>query len=316
MIDLHTRWRKATLLALPALLAACTPTPGTQTAPGAGQTAGEDAKAMVAACRNGPQDRSNWTVAALPARIYGNTYYVGTCGITALLVTSEQGHALIDGGPAEAAPLVAANIAKLGFRPADVRWILSSHEHWDHVAALAELKRLTGAKVAALPIAAQVLASGKPHPDDPQGAIADPFAPVQVDRVLKDGDSIEIGALRLTVHATPSHAPGSASWTWTSCSGADCKTIAYADSATIISGDGYRFSDHPARIAEARSGLARIGALPCDILITPHPEASNLFPRMEGKAALIDAGACRAYAEAAETRFAARLAKEAGEARK
>lgn len=285
------------------MLAACAASPIAQTAPDTGQAGGGDARALAASCEGAPQ-------AAPPARIHGGTFYVGTCGISAVLVTSDQGHVLIDGGVAEAAPLVAANIVKLDFKLADVRWIVSSHEHWDHVAALAELQRLTGARVAALPIAAEVLSSGKAHADDPQRTIADDFPPVSVDRVLSDGEVIEVGAIRMTAHATPAHAPGSASWTWQSCAGSDCRTIAYADSATIISSDDYRFSDHPARIAEARKGLALIGALPCDVLVTPHPEASNLFPRMEGKAALIDAEACRTYADAAQTRFASRLADE------
>ncbi len=298
------------LLALPAMLTACAASPVAQTAPDAGQAGSDDAKALAASCASAPQGHAGWASAAPPARIHGKTFYVGTCGISALLVTSDQGHILIDGGVAEAASLVAANIVKLGFRLADVRWIVSSHEHWDHVAALAELQRLTGAKVAALPIAAEVLRSGKAHADDPQREIAQDFPPVKVDRVLSDGEMIEVGKIRLMAHATPAHAPGSASWTWQSCAGSDCRTIAYADSATLISSDAYRFSDHPARIAEAREGLARIGALPCDILVTPHPEASNLFSRMERKAPLIDADACRNYADVAQPRFASRLADE------
>lgn len=266
---------------------------------------------LVATCAEAGDGRESWATPAPPVRIHGDTYYVGTCGITALLVTSPKGHVLLDGGVAEAAPLVAANIEKLGFKLADVRWIVSSHEHWDHVAALAELKRLTGASVAALPIAAEVLRTGKAHADDPQRAIADDFAPVAVDRVLHDGEKIAVGKLVLTVHATPAHAPGSASWTWKSCAGSDCRAIAYADSATLISADGYRFSDHPDRIATARKGLAAMKALPCDILVTPHPSASDLFDRLAGKSPLVDPSGCRLHADGGETRFAKRLADEA-----
>lgn len=296
------------------MLAACAPAPIAQPSPDAAPIAGADGKALAQSCGDKGDSPEGWATAAPPASIFGDTWYVGTCGIAAVLVTSDAGHILLDGGVAEAAPLVAANIEKLGFKLSDVQWIVSSHEHWDHVAALAELKRLTGAKVAALPIAAQVLTSGKAHADDPQREIAQDFAPVQVDRVLRYGEAIAVGALQITAHATPAHAPGSASWTWRSCAGGDCRTIAYADSATLISSDSYRFSDHPKRIAEAREGLARIKALPCDILVTPHPGASNLFARMAGNAPLIDADACKAYADGAETRFAARLAQEAGDA--
>lgn len=278
------------------------------------ETAADDSDRLAAHCARAGDGRESWSAPAPPARLYGNTYYVGTCGITVLLVTSPRGHVLLDGGPAAAAPLVAANITKLGFRLKDVRWIVSSHEHWDHVGALAELKRLTGAKVAAVPLAAPVLTSGKANADDPQHATADDFAPVRVDRILAGGEELVVGPLRLTAHVTPAHAPGSASWSWTSCAGKACRAIAYADSATIISADGYRFTEHPDRVAAARAGLAAIAALPCDILVTPHPGASDLFTRLAGGAPLIDDQACRAYAQRAGERFAQRLADEAGAA--
>lgn len=287
-------------------LALTVASPAAAKAPPAADTAD-----LAALCVSAGDGRESWAAPAPPRRIHGETYYVGSCGITALLITSAKGHVLIDGGPAEAAPLVAANIEKLGFRLRDVRWILSSHEHWDHVGALAELKRRTDARLAALALAAEVLRSGKASADDPQAAGAEAFAPVGTDRILRDGEEIIVGPLRLKVHATPAHAPGSASWTWRSCAAKQCRTIAYADSATTISSDGYRFTDHPRRITEARSGLARIGALPCDILVTPHPAASDLFERLASKAPLIDPQACQRYAAAGEARFAQRLADEA-----
>lgn len=253
--------------------------------------------------------RDGWADPAPAAHIFGNTWYVGTCGITALLVTSAKGHVLIDTGLGEAASAVAANIERLGFRLKDVRWIVSSHEHFDHAEGHGELKRLTGARIAALPAAAAVLASGKPDPADPQAAHLKDMAPVRVDRVLRDGEVLAIGPLRLTAHATPAHSPGSTSWSWKSCEGRVCRTMTYADSATTISADGYRFTDHPERIAEVRRALAAIAALPCGILMTPHPSASNMFERF-GTGQLEDAGACKAYAIAAEARFEARLAAE------
>lgn len=258
------------------------------------------------------KDREGWSDPAPPTRIFGNTWYVGTCGISAVLVTTDRGHVLIDGGPATAAPLVAANIQKLGFNLSDVRWIVSSHEHADHVGALAELKQLTGAKVAALNAAAQVLATGKPNPKDPQFGQAEDFTPFAVDRILLDGGHVEVGPQRLTVHATPAHTPGSASWTWTSCEGANCHTIAYADSATLISDDSYQFTAHPGRIKQARNGLEQMADLPCDILVTPHPGASNLFARLAGQAPLVDPKACARHAQRGEQQFAERLARETG----
>lgn len=257
--------------------------------------------------------REGYADPAPPARIFGDTWYVGTCGISAILVTSDQGHVLIDGGPAEAAPLVAANIEKLGFRLRDVKWIVSSHEHDDHVGALAELKRLTGAKVAALDSAAPQLAAGKPRDDDPQRAVTKDFPPVVIDRILNAREDFRFGSLQLSVRSTPAHTAGSASWTWSACDVTRCRTVTYADSATVISAEDYRFSDHPDRVAAVREGLKRIEELPCDILVTPHPGASDLFARISARKPLGDPDACQRYAAAAQERFAARLAKEEAE---
>ncbi|MEE4453176.1 subclass B3 metallo-beta-lactamase [Novosphingobium resinovorum] len=263
--------------------------------------------ALAKACAG----KDEWADPAPPARLFANTWYVGTCGISALLVTGEDGHVLVDGGVAEAAPLVLANIRRAGFDLKDVRWIVASHEHFDHVGALAALQQATGAKVAALPTQKAALETGKPGADDPQFAGLTPIAPVRVDRTLNDGDSVVVGKLVLTAHATPVHAPGSTSWTWQSCTAAfNCKMIAYADSSSTISSDGYRFTDHPARVAAIRKGLPVMAALPCDILLTPHPGQSAMMERFAGQKPLADPNACRAYAKAAEGRLEQRLSKE------
>lgn len=267
---------------------------------------GNDTKAEVGAPAARCEGRSGYGVSIPPRRVYGNTYYVGTCGISAILVTSPAGHVLIDGGIAQAAPLVAASIKQLGFRLADIRWIVASHEHYDHVGALAQLRRLTGARVAALPAQATALrAGGKTARDSGAG-----FAPVKVDRVLRDGDPIVVGTLRLMPHATPVHAPGSTSWTWRSCERATCRALAYADSVRIQSKPGYRFGDHPERVARARQALAAIAALPCDILMTPHPDVSKLLERLSGARPLSDPAACRLYAAEADRALDTRLRRE------
>lgn len=255
--------------------------------------------------------RDGWSDPAPPVRIYGNLYDVGSCGITVLLLAGPSGHVLIDGGPADIAPQVVANIERLGFAPIDVRWIVSSHEHFDHVAALAELQRVTGAKVAARAPAAKVFELGKADADDPQAGSLPDFAPIRVDRVIADGGLIAVGILRLTAHATPGHSPGSTSWTFDACEGRVCRKVAYADSTSSISADGYRFTDHPGYVATFRNSLDRIATLPCDILITPHPSASALFERLAGQKPLVDPLACELYAKAAATRLDQRLATEA-----
>ena len=268
-----------------------------------------DGPSLAKACAG----RDGWTDPAPPARLSANSWYVGTCGISAVLVTGEAGHVLVDAGMPEAAPLVLANIRKLGIDPGEVRWIVASHEHYDHVGGLAALQRATGARVAALPAMARLLASGTSSADDPQAKGLPDFAPVHVDKVLGEGESLVLGNLVLTPHATPAHSPGSTSWTWQSCdAAANCEMIAYADSASTISSEDYRFTDHPDRIAQVSRGLDAIAALPCDLLVTPHPSASQMMPRLAGEKPLVDPQACTRYAQAAQAAFAARLSRESG----
>lgn len=262
--------------------------------------------AHKAAC----EGHDGWNDPAPPVHVFGNTWDVGTCGITALLVSSDAGYVLVDAGTAEAASSVLGNIERLGVKPGEIKWIVSSHEHHDHAGGLAELQRATGAKLALSAPSATVLRTGNPEADDPQFGDLKPVAPARVDRVIADGDTILLGSLTLTAHLTPAHSPGSTSWTWQSCEGEDCKTIDYLDSLTTISADGYRFTDHPATVASARAAFAKVAVLPCDVLVTPHPGASDLFARLHGEKPLADPAACKAYAERAGRMLDARLAKE------
>lgn len=266
-----------------------------------------DPAALSHAC----EGRDGWSDPAPPAHIHGSTYYVGTCGISAILVAGRAGHVLIDSGPAEAAPHIAANIERLGFRIRDVRLILSSHEHLDHVGGIAALQRLSGATVAARAAAAPALASGAAQVDDPQHGALRPFPAITVGRTLRDGEIVRLGPIRLTAHATPGHTTGSTSWSWRSCEGHACLTIVYADSVTAVSADGYRFSDHPDRVAAFRRSIAKIGSLRCDLLLTPHPGASDLFRRL-ASGRLTDPSGCRAYAARGGARLDERLRQERG----
>ncbi|PKP93722.1 MAG: subclass B3 metallo-beta-lactamase [Alphaproteobacteria bacterium HGW-Alphaproteobacteria-16] len=262
---------------------------------------------LVEHCR----DKDGWSDEAPPAQIFGNVYQVGTCGIVALLVTSDQGHILIDAATDKAAPGILRNIATLGFDPRDVKILLNGHEHNDHAGGFAAIKRATGARLLARAEAKAGLESGNAGPDDPQRGMNDPFPAVRVDDIVSDGQVVRLGSLALTAHATPGHTPGSTSWSWRSCMGELCRDIVFADSVTAFSSDSYRFSDHPAYVAAFRAGLDRIAGLSCDILITPHPGASNLYTRLAGDAPLVDPRGCADYAGNARARLDARLAKEA-----
>jgi metallo-beta-lactamase class B len=262
---------------------------------------------LATACKG----KDGWNDPAPPAHLHGTTYMVGTCGITALLVTSRKGHVLVDAGTAEAAPLVATNIKALGFKLRDIKWIVNSHEHVDHAGGLAAMKRLSGAKVAARRPAVAMLIRGETAPDDPQYGTIDDFPPVQIGRVIAEGEQIVVGPLALTAHATPGHTKGGTSWSWRSCDAKKaCVTIVYADSLSAVSRADYRFTEHPALIATFRATFAKVAALPCDLLITPHPSASNLFDRLAGKAPLVDPTGCRTYAATASKRLDERLARD------
>lgn len=293
---------KSAILAL-LVLAGCAP----QTQSAAPAAPAPTGKAIAEACAA----REGWSDPAPPAKIFGNSYYVGTCGITAILIDAPGGLVLIDGATEEAAPSILANIRALGFDPKNVRTLLATHEHLDHVGGLKTLQDATGAKVFARREAVATLTSGEPAAIDPQRGAIPPFKGVTVSNELRDGEALPIADIGLTLHATPGHTPGSTSWTWKSCEGTDCRTIAYVDSLSAVSADSYRFSDHPDYVAMLRATFAKVPTLPCDILITPHPGASNLFARLKGDAPLVDANGCRTYAEGAAKRLDERLAKEA-----
>jgi metallo-beta-lactamase class B len=264
--------------------------------------------------------QAGWSDPARPAHVFANTWYVGTCGISAILVTGESGHVLIDGATEAAAPMIEANVRSLGFRVEDIHYIVNSHEHLDHAGGLARLQKDSGATVVAREPAASILESGVNDRGDPQFGAIDPFPPVTDARRLAEGETLVLGELRLVVHATPGHTAGSTSWTWTSCEADDCRSMVYADSLSAVSADDYRFSDeaaHPGIVDAFRRSFAKVAALPCDILMTPHPGASHLLERLGPSATrpLIDSAACARYAGEARTRLDARIDKERQDAK-
>ena len=255
-------------------------------------------------------DWDDWDKPAPPVRIHANTYLVGTCGISAILVTGSDGHVLIDGGTERGADLIAANIRALGFRLRDVKYLLHSHEHLDHVGGIARLQQLTGATLIASAPAARVFATGAASPDDPQVGMLKPFRVASVGRIIADGDTIRFGNLLLTAIATPGHTAGALSWRWESCDGGVCRTMVYADSLSAVSRADYRFTNHPALVATFRESLAKIAASRCEILLTPHPSASQMRSRMINDKPLFDPDGCNKYAAGLTKALEARLAKE------
>jgi metallo-beta-lactamase class B len=251
-----------------------------------------------------------WRAERRPFRIFGNTYYVGTQGLSSILITSPSGHVLIDATLAENAPMIMDHIKTLGFRVEDIKLILNSHAHYDHAAGTAEMQRASGATVAASAWSAGVLEHGASPKDDPQFGILPDFAPVKNVRVIKDDEVLSVGPLRTTAHFTGGHTPGGTSWSWQSCEGDRCLEIVYADSQTPVSADGFLFSrsDGPDQF---RRGLAVLERMRCDLLVTPHPGASGLFERVQSKT-LVDSTACGRLAATARGALANRLKREGG----
>ncbi len=258
------------------------------------------------------QTPDSWRQPIAPFRMADNTWYVGTDGISAVLVKTPQGALLIDGGLPQAAGMLLARLHDLGVAPGELKWILHSHAHGDHAGPIAAVQRATGARVVSNAESAALLARG--GSDDLHFGDDIMFPPVRADRLVMDGEVVELGSLRFTAHDTPGHTPGSLSWTWTDTRDGKPVRIAYVDS---LSAPGYQLHNNPRypRIVEAyRRSFGIVRGLPCDLLLTPHPDASNWRPATAGPTH--DAGmTCRAYADTAERNFELQLDKESKAAR-
>lgn len=224
-----------------------------------------------------------WNTRQDPFRIHGNTWYVGTAGLTSLLIETDDGLILVDGGLPQSAALIDANIRNLGFDTADVKAILISHAHYDHAGGLAALQRLTGAPVFSSEAGKETLITGRLQEDDPQYvADSDSGSFPAVDNVVAvgDGEVVSVGSLDVRAVYTPGHTPGSTTWTWQSCALNVCYDVVYADSMTAVSAQGFKFTASGAadRLV-ASAGV--IADLDCDILLSPHPFFFGLQDKLE-----------------------------------
>lgn len=256
---------------------------------------------------------TEWLAPQDPFPIYGTTYYVGTHGISAVLITSPAGHILIDGGPPDADGQIAAHVRALGFKVEDIRYILNGHDHFDHAGGIAALQKMSGAVVLGSPASVAVLRSGQPDKRDAQLPNLEPLAPVANTRAVRDGEVVKLGPLAVTAHFTPGHTPGATSWTWESSEGGRTMHMVYADSLTAIAADGRSFSRNPlypnAR-ADIEHSMATLEKLPCDVLVSAHPDFSDLWER-KARGAFVDRDACRKYVTDSRAWLAKTLAAEA-----
>jgi metallo-beta-lactamase class B len=265
---------------------------------------------------------AEWNKPQAPFNVYGNTWYVGTGGLSSLLVTSPQGHILLDGALPQSAPLIRKNIEALGFRIEDVKLILNSHAHWDHAGGIAALQRASGAEVAASPASARGLEAGTNVEEDPQFELHDPVhvAKVKNVRVIQDGEVVTVGPLKLTAHLLPGHTPGATTWTWKSCEQGVCRDMVYADSLTAVAGEDFHFigdDKHPDISASFRASIAKLGALPCDVVISTHPGFTDTFEKLAQRTRdhnpFVAPGGCKALADSSMQALEKRLALERAE---
>lgn len=262
---------------------------------------------------------ARWLTPQAPIRVYGNSYLVGFAGLSVGLIKTDAGLILIDGALPQSVGAVEANIRALGLDPKQIRYILSTEPHYDHASGIAALARDSGATVIASVPAARVLRQGHSDGDDPQAAILASYPPIARVRGVRDGEQIRLGSTVVTARATPGHTFGSMSWTWRSCEGRRCLNMVFASSLNPVSADDWRFTDpaHRAIVTAFRHSFDVVRRLPCDVLLTAHPDQSGgdakyaQFQREPVPNPYVDAGACRAYADKFAALLAARLAKEA-----
>lgn len=270
-----------------------------------------------------------WNQPQKPFHIYGNTYYVGTEGLSALLIigeddSGEPAHVLIDGGLPQSAALIDANINALGFDTRDVRYILNSHAHFDHAGGINALQRYSGAEVLVSEPALISFETGQVPPHDPQAGYApeNGFPPVNNVTSLPDGGTFAAGGTTFTLNLTPGHAPGGTSWSWPSCEAGRCLNVLYAEGFGPISAPGFLFTapqdalDGRTTASQLQESIHFLSNFDCDIMLAPHPFRFS----MEDKLASQDLGMtenpfhvpeeCAAWAERFQTALDTRLQEE------
>lgn len=262
-----------------------------------------------------PEQRLLWNEPADPFRIIGNVHFVGTGELAAYLITSKNGHILIDGAMPESADQIVSNIRRLGYRIEDVEILLNSHAHMDHAGGLAQLKALSGARLFASAGDRPELESGKITYRD--GTL--PFPGVKVDKVIRDGDRVRVGDAVLTTVLTPGHTRGCTSWTMRLKEGRKPLDILFACSITVagqpLAGKGL----YPQAPADFERTFAKLGRLKPDIFLTFHTATFNMIEKKKR----LEAGEALAFVDPTElpkrlatarTAFRAELAQQQAEA--
>jgi len=268
----------------------------------------------AAGCAQADDTSRSWNQPVKPFRIAGNLYYVGASDLASFLIVTPQGHILLDSGLVETVPQIQHNVTQLGFRLEDVKVLLNTHAHYDHAGGLALLKRLTGATLMASEADAALLAAG--GKGDPNFGDKLAYEPVKADRILRDGDKVELGGVTMTAHLTPGHTKGNTTWTMTVTEGTKSYNVVVAGSTST---PGYKLVDnpnYPEIVADYQRTFQILKTLPCDIFLGPHgnffdlTKKSKLIEQGEKQNPFIDPDGYKRYIEENEKAFQTELERQ------
>jgi metallo-beta-lactamase class B len=249
-----------------------------------------------------------------PYRVIGNIYYVGASDVTSFLITTPNGHILLDSGFIETVPQIKQNVAQLGFRLEDIKILLNSHAHYDHAGGFAELKRLTGAKLMTSERDVALLAAG--GKGDPNFGDRFLFEPVKPDRTLHDGDKVELGGVTMIARMTPGHTKGCTSWTMKVKEDGKEYDVVFVGST---SAPGYKLVNNPGYpeiVGDYERTFRLLKSLKCDVFLAAHGQfygmlgKAQLVERGHTKNPFIDPAGYRGYLEDSEKSFRKLLASQ------
>jgi metallo-beta-lactamase class B len=257
--------------------------------------------------------RAAWNRPAEPFEVIDGVYYVGTEELAAWLIPTAQGSVLIDGALEESAPLIEANIRRLGFKVEDVRFLLNSHAHFDHSGGLAQLKRDAKAQLIASRDDQVALETGRYVGNESEANLN--FEPVKVDRVIADGEVLIVGSARLTAHLTPGHTSGCTTWTLPVVSHGQSLDVVFYCSTSVALNRLWPSEQYPGIIDDYRRSFARLATLQADVFLANHKDFFRLWEkraamRPEGPNPFIDAGELGRFVEASRVEFERDLAAQ------
>ena len=266
--------------------------------------------ALVASRAVLAQGNADWTEPFPAFKVAGNVYYVGSRGLANYLITTPQGHILINSDLEANVPMIRASVEKLGFKFSDIKVLLISHAHWDHNAASDTIKKLTGAKYMVMDADVDVVESGGKTDFHYGNEARTRYTPTKVDRILHDGDTVELGGTVLTARLTPGHTKGCTTWTLKVQEGGKTYDVVIVGSPNV--NPGYRLVNNAAypQIAADYEKMFRVlKSLPCDIFLGAHGAYFDLekkYPRMN----FVDPEGYKKFVADKEEAFKAELARQ------